>query len=198
MLAVQASAQGPIPCVNHRRAPKLALPKPLAALLASSAVASSAGAEPIPYGAGAASAARAASTIQGSVPDVSLPSLPSMPALDMPDMGGLLDGVDPLIVGGVVAAIALPAALISLIGGAGGAGSKVKGVPAAKALEALAADEYCILLDVRSKADVKAEGSPNLRGVSRRGVVSIPFTSQVKVRLLRPCANCMADCSCAV
>jgi hypothetical protein len=121
-----------------------------------------------------------------------------MPALDMPDVGGLLDGVDPLIVGGVVAAIALPAALISLIGGAGGAGSKVKGVPAAKALEALAADEYCILLDVRSKADVKAEGSPNLRGVSRRGVVSIPFTSQVKVRLLRPCANCMADCSCAV
>jgi hypothetical protein len=177
MPLVQVQAQGaPCSSASARRAPKLAVPKPLAhtaaVLAGSSALVPVARAEPVPYG-----QADAASLPAIEVPD--LPSL-SLPAVDLPDVSGLLDGVDPLLVGGAVAAVAVPAAIIALLGGGGG-GPKVKGVPAAKALEALAADEYCILLDIRSKADAKASGGPNLRGVSRRGAVAVPYTALVKV-----------------
>ena len=185
---VQASSQlqgAPAPTAQAvKRAPKLAVPRHLASigagLLGSGALGvPAAGAEPIPYGAPAA-AAPALSLPAVQMPDISLPSV-SLPAVDIPDVGGLLDGADPLVVGGVVAAVALPAALLALLGG-GSSGPKVKGVSAAKALEALAADEYVILLDIRSKADARAAGSPNLKGVSRRGVVSVPYASLVKVR----------------
>lgn len=185
-MMVQASSQlqgAPAPTAQAvKRAPKLAVPRHLASigagLLGSGALGvPAAGAEPIPYGAPAA-AAPALSLPAVQMPDISLPSV-SLPAVDIPDVGGLLDGADPLVVGGVVAAVALPAALLALLGG-GSSGPKVKGVSAAKALEALAADEYVILLDIRSKADARAAGSPNLKGVSRRGVVSVPYASLVK------------------
>lgn len=73
------------------------------------------------------------------------------------------------------------AALSAVLGG-GSSAPKAKAVPAARALEALAADEACLLIDIRTKAEIKATGGPNLKGVSKRGAVSVPYVVAVKVR----------------
>jgi hypothetical protein len=164
----------------RRPAPKqVALPKQLggfgAALLANGAAALAAAAEPAPFGGAGAQLSAAAS------------SLPSLPAVDMPDVAGLLDGVDPLLLAGGAAVVAVPLGLIALLGG-GDKAPKAKAVPAEVALQALQADETCLLLDIRSKAQAKAEGTPSLKGVSRRGPIAVPFTSVVK-------ASCRHRCS---
>lgn len=170
------------------RAAKPAVPKQLASaaagVLANSTLvsaASAAAASPTPFGAISDAAGPSATVaLQGSsLPELSLPAV----SVDLPDVSGLLDSADPLLVGGVVAAIAIPAGLLALLGG-GNSGPKAKAVPASKALEALAADEYCILLDIRSKAEARETGAPNLKGVSRRGPVSVPFTALVKGELV--------------
>ena len=98
-----------------------------------------------------------------SLPDVQLPSLPS----------GLSDSLldNPLLVVGGLALLAIPLIAIGLTG----SGSKVKGVSAAKALDALANNPSAVIIDLRSKADVKEEGSPDLRSVKAR-LTSLPFT----------------------
>jgi hypothetical protein len=157
----------------RRPAPKqLALPKQLggfgAALLANGAAALAvAAAEPAPFGGAGAQLSAAAS------------SLPSLPAVDMPDVAGLLDGVDPLLLAGGAAVVAVPLGLIALLGG-GDKAPKAKAVPAEVALQALQADETCLLLDIRSKAQAKAEGTPSLKGVSRRAPIAVPYTAAVK------------------
>ena len=98
-----------------------------------------------------------------SLPDVQLPSLPN----------GLSDSLldNPLLVVGGLALLAIPLIAIGLTG----SGSKVKGVSAAKALDALANNPSAVIIDLRSKADVKEEGSPDLRSVKAR-LTSLPFT----------------------
>lgn len=86
-----------------------------------------------------------------------------------------------LVAGGAVIVAAGGAALSALLGG-GSSAPKAKAVPAARALEALAADEACVLIDIRSKPEIKATGGPNLKGVSKRGAVSVPFVVVVQVR----------------
>lgn len=83
--------------------------------------------------------------------------------------------------GGAAIVVAGGAALSALLGG-GSSAPKAKAVPAARALEALAADEDCVLIDIRSKAEIKATGGPNLKGVSKRGAVSVPYVIVVQVR----------------
>lgn len=161
------------PLVVPRLAKKLGAG--LAGVLSAAGAASPAGAaasDPIPFGA-------------SSLPSVSLPSV-SLPDIDMPDVSSLLDGsVDPLLIGGGLAAIAIPAALVALLGGGGPKGPKAKPVPAQRALEALAADDTCLLLDIRSKAEIRANGTPNLKGISRRAPTSVPYVITVKVGAAR-------------
>ncbi len=116
------------------------------------------------------------------------------------DLGSLLSSPDAALLGGAVALAAIPAALISLLGGIGGpAGPKPKGVPVATALEALAAEERCLLLDIRSKEDVKAQGSPNLKGVSKRGAVALPYTSVSHSACAGSCEGlCTPACACSL
>ncbi len=90
--------------------------------------------------------------------------------------------------GGAAIVVAGGAALSALLGG-GSSAPKAKAVPAARALEALAADEDCVLIDIRSKAEIKATGGPNLKGVSKRGAVSVPYVIVVQV-----CRACWFKC----
>ena len=109
-------------------------------------------------------AAKSAADAAGiSLPDVQLPSLPS----------GLADSLldNPLLVVGGLALLAIPLIAIGLTG----SGSKVKGVSAAKALDELANNPSAVIIDLRNKADVKEEGSPDLRSVKAR-LNSLPFT----------------------
>ncbi|KAL4433287.1 hypothetical protein ABPG77_003335 [Micractinium sp. CCAP 211/92] len=132
--------------------------------------------------AGAAQAAFTEPTPFGAVPELSTVSVPSvsLPDVNIPDVSGLLDNPDALLVaGGAAIVVAGGAALSALLGG-GSSAPKAKAVPAARALEALAADEDCVLIDIRSKAEIKATGGPNLKGVSKRGAVSVPYVIVVQ------------------
>ena len=115
---------------------------------------------------------------------VSLPSLPAvdLPAVDLPavDLNSLgLDGIDPLYVAAGAALVAIPLGLGALLGGGGGKNA-AKAVPAATAVEALAADAGCLLLDVRAKVEVAESGSPSLKGISKRAPAAVPFTALTK------------------
>ena len=128
----------------------------------------------VPYGSAAPSIpADVPLSFGGAAP--SLPSLPTdLPAVDLPDVSALL--ADPLLLGGAVAALVVPAGVALLFGGGGG-GPSAKGVPAAKAAEALSADQAVVLVDIRSKGDVKEQGAPNLKGLSKRGALALPYTA---------------------
>lgn len=178
-----AQATSTVACSSTRLAPraqhsgaKPALPKQLKHLGAGAAGLLSTTA------AGAAQAAFTEPTSFGTVPELPAVSIPSvsLPDVDIPDVSGLLDNPDALLVaGGAVIVAAGGAALSALLGG-GSSAPKAKAVPAARALEALAADEACVLIDIRSKPEIKATGGPNLKGVSKRGAVSVPFVVVVQ------------------
>lgn len=108
-------------------------------------------------------------------PSVEIPtSLPSV------DGNGLLDIVsdNPILVGGIVALLAVPLGINAILQiGSDGAG--LKPTSPEKALEALEGDSRVILIDIRSRAEVKEQGSPDLRAV-KRSAVSVPYTSLVK------------------
>ncbi len=112
------------------------------------------------------------------VPSVSLPSLPAvdLPAVDVSALG--LDAIDPLYVAAGAALVAIPLGLGALLGG--GSTPRAKAVPAATAVEALAADPGCLLVDIRSKAEAAEVGSPSLKGVSKRAPAAVPFTALSK------------------
>lgn len=157
------------------KAPSKVLPGSAVLLGANAVAASQAVAGPLMgSGSGASASASLPSLPPVSFPAVDLPSLPSV------DLSGLsLDGVDPLVVAAGAALVVVPLALGALLGGGGG--NKAKAVPAPTALQALEADAGCVLLDIRSKTEAREAGGPNLKGVSKRGPVALPFTVVVKV-----------------
>ena len=73
-----------------------------------------------------------------------------------------------------------------LLSGGGGA----KGTSPANALEALTEDRSVLLVDIRSQADVKEEGSPALNRVAGKSI-SLPFTN---VRPHQPVWQCCRVC----
>ena len=85
---------------------------------------------------------------------------------------------NPLLLAGIAGIIAVPIAInvISKVG-AGSAGG-VKMTNPAKALEALE-DSKVVLVDIRSKEEIKAQGKPDLKAV-KRSALSLPLTSLVK------------------
>lgn len=114
------------------------------------------------------------------VPSFSPPQV-TIPEAAAPAAGsgiGDLFSDNPLLLAGIAGIVAIPVAInvISKIG-AGSAGG-VKMTNPAKALEALE-DSRVILVDIRSKQEIKAQGKPDLKAV-KRSALSIPFTTLVK------------------
>lgn len=110
-----------------------------------------------------------------SPPQVTIPAA-AAPAADS-GIGDLFSD-NPLLLAGIAGIIAVPVAInvISKVG-AGAAGG-VKMTNPAKALEALE-DSRVVLVDIRSKAEIKLQGNPDLKAV-KRSALSIPFTKLVK------------------
>ena len=65
----------------------------------------------------------------------------------------------------------------------GGGGGGAKGTSAANALEALQEDSSVLLVDIRSQASVKEDGSPALGRVAGKSL-SLPFTKVRRVCFL--------------
>jgi rhodanese-related sulfurtransferase len=111
-----------------------------------------------------------------TVPDVTLPEV----ALPPVDTAGITDLVadNPILVGGGLLLLALPVG-INLVLGAASGGSGLKPTTVTKALDALQQDERVVLVDIRSRAEAKAQGSPDLRSI-KRSAIALPYTSVVK------------------
>jgi len=104
-----------------------------------------------------------------------------------------LSSVNPLLVAGGAAALAIPAALAAVLGGGGGGKGpgKAKPAPVEAVLESLA-DEGTVLVDVRSKESAKQFGSPSLPKGAKRAV-SLPFTLKVKATKKGEAASYQVD-----
>lgn len=83
--------------------------------------------------------------------------------------------VNPILLLGAVAAVAVPALLFQALN----PGSTVKGSSPGNVVATLTEESRAQLLDIRSAADVKAEGSPDLKGTKRRAL-SLPYTRVAK------------------
>ena len=105
-----------------------------------------------------------------------LPDLPSSEAVAraIPAAGGsFLDlfADNPVIIAGLAFLALVPVALSFLGGGSLG----VKTITAANALTGLGEDPSTVLIDIRSKEEVKEQGSPNLSSVKKR-ITPLPYT----------------------
>lgn len=104
-----------------------------------------------------------------------LPS--SLPEVDTSGLTSFISD-NPVAVAGGAFLLALPIGINALLNVANGpSGPKVTNP--GKALEALESDERVILVDIRSKTEINAQGSPDLRSLKRR-VLNCSFTNQVK------------------
>ena len=126
--------------------------------------------------AGAASAALA-DQLSISYPEVTLPAVDASAASAASDIASLFSD-NPLLIGGGAALVAIPVAIGAFLNSGAGAGG-VKATNVERTLQALAEDPRVVLVDIRSKADIKAQGSPDLKSV-KRSPTSLPFTSVVK------------------
>lgn len=114
-----------------------------------------------------------------ALPEVSAPEISvSDVTASVPDDILSLFSDNPLLIGGGIALLLVPVG-INLLLNAGGQGSKVSVTSASRALEALEQSPKVILVDIRNKSDIKANGSPDLSAIKRRAV-QLPYTQVVK------------------
>jgi rhodanese-related sulfurtransferase len=108
--------------------------------------------------------------------DVSLPNveLPAVDASAASDIAALFAD-NPILIGGGALLVALPFGIAAIVK-AGSGGSGVKPTSVDRALQALGEDSRVVLLDIRNRAEIAAQGTPNLKSV-KRSAVSLPFTS---------------------
>ena len=109
-----------------------------------------------------------------SLPEVSLPTIDTGAASDIAS----LFADNPLLVGGGAALIAIPIAVNALIKSGDSAGA-IKATSVERTYQALQEDPRVKLVDIRSKAETKEQGSPDLRPIKKTAVV-LPYTSVVK------------------
>lgn len=111
--------------------------------------------------------------------DVSLPNveLPAVDAGAASDIAALFAD-NPILIGGGALLVALPFGIAAIVK-AGSGGSGVKPTSVDRALQALGEDSRVVLLDIRNRAEIAAQGTPNLKSV-KRSAVSLPFTSVKK------------------
>lgn len=112
-----------------------------------------------------------------SPPQVTIPDSTVSAATD----GGFGDIIadNPLLIGGVGLLLAVPVAINVIFKASSGGAGGVKLTNPAKAMEALEGDTRVILVDIRSKSEIKAQGKPDLKSI-KRSAVSVPYTSLVK------------------
>jgi chitinase domain-containing protein 1 len=120
--------------------------------------------------AGAASMAFADSL---DLPEVTLPVVDASAASDVAS----LFSDNPVLIGGGAALIAIPLGVTALLRSNSPAG--VKPTSVARTIQALEEDPRVVLVDVRSRAEIKQQGSPDLRSVKRSATV-LPYTNLVK------------------
>ncbi|XP_042028348.1 rhodanese-like domain-containing protein 4, chloroplastic [Salvia splendens] len=101
------------------------------------------------------------------------------------DVGGVIDGVirfaaeNPIIAGGGAAVVAVPVVVAQIL-----RNTQRWGAESAKAAYAKLGDgANAQLLDIRSTAEIKQTGSPNLRGLKKK-VVAVPYSSDDKLGFL--------------
>ena len=117
-----------------------------------------------------------------SVPDLNLPDV-GVPDITLPsvDSSALTDlfADNPVLIGGIALLVALPLGISAIFNAGENAGKGVKPTSVENTLQALENDERVILLDVRSRAEAKAQGRPDLRSV-KGSTTTVPFTTMVK------------------
>jgi chitinase domain-containing protein 1 len=123
----------------------------------------------------------AAQRLQFSSPDLKYPDFTSTPSVSapnvqIPDDVSQLIASNPALLFGGVALLAVPLIAIGLSGS--GAGGKVKSVSAKQAFQQLSGDEPIVFVDIRSKAEIKEQGTPDLRSTGKKGT-SLPYTKVV-------------------
>ncbi|XP_042030960.1 rhodanese-like domain-containing protein 4, chloroplastic [Salvia splendens] len=101
------------------------------------------------------------------------------------DVGGVIDGVirfaaeNPIVAGGGAAVVAVPVVVAQIL-----RNTQRWGVGSAKAAYAkLGDDADAQLLDIRSTAEIKQTGSPNLRGLKKKAV-AVPYSGDDKLGFL--------------
>jgi chitinase domain-containing protein 1 len=124
--------------------------------------------------AGAASMAFADSL---DLPEITLPVVDASAASDAVS----IFSDNPVLIGGGAALIAIPLAVTALLRGNSSAGVKTTSV--ARTIQALEEDPRVVLVDIRSRAEIKQQGSPDLRSIKRTATV-LPFTNLVKGELV--------------
>lgn len=120
---------------------------------------------------------------EDALPTISLPDV-QLPDVQLPDVSSAGSDIaalfadNPLLVGGGIALLLVPVGIGAIQQLASG-GAQVKVTSPARAFEALEQNPKVILLDIRSKAEVKEAGSPDLKSIKRK-LVSLPYTQVVK------------------
>lgn len=124
--------------------------------------------------AGAASMAFADSL---DLPEITLPVVDAAAASDAVS----LFSDNPVLIGGGVALIAIPLGVTALL--RSNSSAAVKTTSVARTIQALEEDPRVVLVDIRSRAEIKQQGSPDLRSIKRSATV-LPFTNLVKGELV--------------
>jgi len=127
--------------------------------------------------AGAASIAFADSL---DLPEITLPLDDAIAASAGSDVASIFSD-NPVLIGAGAALIAIPLGVFALLRSNSPAG--VKPTSVARTIQALEEDPRVALIDVRSRAEIKQQGSPDLRSIKRSATV-LPFTNVVKGELV--------------
>lgn len=112
-----------------------------------------------------------------SVPEFSVPDVTGT-ALESSGISELFAD-NPLLIGGAALLVALPLGINAILKAGTEASGQVKPTSVENTYAALENDPRVILVDIRNRAEIKAQGSPDLRSV-KRSAVSVPFTNVVK------------------
>ncbi|GAB4817403.1 hypothetical protein N2152v2_004449 [Parachlorella kessleri] len=111
---------------------------------------------------------------EDALPTISLPDV-QLPDVQLPDVSSAGSDIaalfadNPLLVGGGIALLLVPVGIGAIQQLASG-GAQVKVTSPARAFEALEQNPKVILVDIRSKAEVKEAGSPDLKSIKRKAV----------------------------
>jgi hypothetical protein len=104
--------------------------------------------------------------------DLTLPSDITIPDIALSSDISALVADNPAVAGGAVVAVA--AAVVAAVLSGGEPKPMAVATQVDQALEALSTDEKTVLVDIRSKADVKVEGTPDIRATKKK-LLSLPY-----------------------
>ena len=110
-----------------------------------------------------------------SLPEITLPSVDASAVSDATS----LFADNPFLIGGLAALVAIPVGVTALVKSNSGSGTGLKPTSVAKTIQALEEDPRVVLVDIRSRAEIKEQGAPNLKSI-KRTAATLPYTTLVK------------------